>query len=73
MSPHLAAAATLAVLLSAGLAQAADKTVVLNVKNADCVLCHPIVKTSLSRVPGRQGGRNQTDRSNGSLLGDGHL
>ena len=52
MSPHLAAAATLAVLLSAGLAQAAEKTIVLNIKNADCVLCPPIVKTSLSRVPG---------------------
>ncbi len=33
-------------------AQAAEKTVVLNVKNADCVLCPPIVKASLVRVPG---------------------
>jgi mercuric ion binding protein len=33
-------------------AQAAEKTVVLNVKNADCVLCPPIVKESLVRVPG---------------------
>jgi len=33
-------------------AQAAEKTVVLNVKNADCVLCPPIVKESLARVPG---------------------
>jgi mercuric ion binding protein len=33
-------------------AQAADKTVVLDVKNADCVLCPPIVRQSLLRVPG---------------------
>lgn len=32
--------------------EAAEKTVVLNVKNADCVLCLPIVKQSLVRVPG---------------------
>lgn len=32
--------------------QAADKTVVLDVKNADCVLCPPIVKESLLRVRG---------------------
>jgi mercuric ion binding protein len=33
-------------------ALAAEKTVVLNVKNADCVLCPPIVKQSLVQVPG---------------------
>jgi mercuric ion binding protein len=33
-------------------ALAADKTVVLDVKNADCVLCPPIVKQSLLRVKG---------------------
>ncbi|WP_332116689.1 cation transporter [Azorhizobium caulinodans] len=33
-------------------AYAADKTVVLDVKNADCVLCPPIVKQSLLRVKG---------------------
>jgi mercuric ion binding protein len=33
-------------------ALAAEKTVVLNVRNADCVLCPPIVKESLARVPG---------------------
>jgi|ERR1700688_4124888 len=33
-------------------AQAAEKIVVLDVKNADCVLCPPIVKESLVRVPG---------------------
>lgn len=32
--------------------QAAEKTVVLDVKNADCVLCPPIVRQSLLRVPG---------------------
>lgn len=32
--------------------EAAEKTVVLDVKNADCVLCPPIVKQSLVRVPG---------------------
>jgi mercuric ion binding protein len=35
-------------------ALAAEKTVVLKVKNADCVLCPPIVKESLARVPGVQ-------------------
>lgn len=33
-------------------AQAAQKTVTLDVKNADCVLCPPIVRKSLLRVPG---------------------
>jgi periplasmic mercuric ion binding protein len=44
-------AALVAVFLSWP-AHAADKTVVLDVKNADCVLCPPIVKQSLLRVPG---------------------
>jgi len=46
-----AAIAFVATLLSWP-AQAADKTVVLDVKNADCVLCPPIVRQSLLRVPG---------------------
>lgn len=48
------ATATIAVLavLMAWPAYAADKTVVLDVKNADCVLCPPIVKQSLLRVKG---------------------
>ena len=33
-------------------AHAAEQTVVLDVKNADCVLCPPIVKGTLLRVPG---------------------
>lgn len=43
--------AVTAVLLSWPV-QAADKTVVLDVKNADCVLCPPIIKQSLLRVRG---------------------
>src|SRR5579883_2015646 len=43
--------AVIAVLLSWP-AYAADKTIVLDVKNADCVLCPPIVKQSLLRVKG---------------------
>lgn len=43
----------LALLVSAPLSTlAAEKTVVLSVKNADCVLCPPIVKQSLAQVPG---------------------
>jgi mercuric ion binding protein len=52
MFRYLAAVATLVVLLSPWSAQAAEKTIVLNVKNADCVLCPPIVKESLQRVKG---------------------
>lgn len=32
--------------------QAAEKTITLDVRNADCVLCPPIVRQSLLRVPG---------------------
>ena len=46
-----ATVAITAVLLSWPV-QAAEKTVVLDVKNADCVLCPPIVKQSLLRVSG---------------------
>ena len=49
---HLAAVVAFAVLLSVGSVQAAEKTIVLNIKNADCVLCPPIVKESLTRIPG---------------------
>jgi periplasmic mercuric ion binding protein len=51
MIRHIAAAA-LAVLLSPLAGQAAEKTVVLNVDNATCELCAPIVKKTLSRVSG---------------------
>ena len=50
--PFTASAALLAVLFLSWPVQAADKTVVLDVKNADCVLCPPIVRQSLLRVPG---------------------
>lgn len=52
MIRRVAAAAALALMLSSLAVQAAEKTVVLDVKNADCVLCPPIVKESLVRVPG---------------------
>lgn len=45
-------AAALALALSPLAAYAADKTVVLAVDNATCELCAPIVKKTLSRVPG---------------------
>jgi mercuric ion binding protein len=55
MRPYfLRAAAVMAVLLSWPV-QAAEKTVVLDVKNADCVLCPPIVRQSLLSVPGVKG------------------
>ena len=44
-------AVTAAVLLSWPV-KAAEKTVALDVKNADCVLCPPIIKQSLLRVHG---------------------
>ena len=49
---RIAAAATLALGLSAGIAQAEPRTVVLNVDNATCALCGPIVKMTLQRVSG---------------------
>ncbi|HVC52063.1 MAG TPA: hypothetical protein VND87_08585 [Stellaceae bacterium] len=45
-------ATTLTFMLLPLSAQAAEKSVVLDIKNADCVLCPPIVKQSLMRVPG---------------------
>jgi periplasmic mercuric ion binding protein len=44
--------AALAIALSPLAAQAAEKTVVLNVDNATCELCGPIVNKALSRVDG---------------------
>jgi mercuric ion binding protein len=40
------------VLLSATIAPAAERTVKLDVANATCSLCGPIVKRALTRVPG---------------------
>lgn len=45
-------AATLLIALPPLAAQAADKTIVLDVDNATCELCAPIVKKTLSRVSG---------------------
>lgn len=52
MIRHVAAAAALAVMLSPLAGQAAEKTITLNVENATCALCGPIVKSALSRVSG---------------------
>lgn len=48
----VAVAVLLAAMLSPLAAIAGEKTVVLNVDNATCALCAPIVKTALSRVSG---------------------
>jgi mercuric ion binding protein len=47
-----ALAAVLLTAASSLAARAAEKTVVLNVENATCELCAPIVKKTLSRVSG---------------------
>lgn len=52
MFRHIVAAVTLAAMLSPWAAQAAEKTVVLNVRNANCELCSPIVQKALARVSG---------------------
>lgn len=52
MIRHLATVAILAGLLSPLAAEASEKTVVLNVDNATCALCAPIVKKTLSRMSG---------------------
>ncbi len=41
-----------ATLAAAGSAFAAERTVTLDVENVSCVTCAPIVKRTLSRVPG---------------------
>ena len=48
----LSTIALTASLLSAGAAFAAEQSVTLNVANATCELCGPIVKRALSNVPG---------------------
>ena len=45
-------AALAAALLLTNMAEAAERTVTLNVANATCELCAPIVKRALNRVPG---------------------
>jgi mercuric ion binding protein len=44
--------AAAAILVSASVAVAAERTVKLDVANATCELCGPIVKRALTRVPG---------------------
>jgi mercuric ion binding protein len=44
--------AALLIALSPLAARAAEKTIVLDVQNATCALCAPIVKKTLSRVSG---------------------
>jgi len=41
-----------AALLSADAAQAAERTVRLDVSNVSCVTCAPIVRRTISRIPG---------------------
>lgn len=41
-----------AMMLAAGSAFAAERTIVLEVENVTCALCGPIVKKTLSRLPG---------------------
>ncbi len=45
-------ALALTLALATGVAQAAEQTVTLNVANATCALCGPIVKGTLERVAG---------------------
>lgn len=48
----IAAAAALMLSITPWTAQAAEKTAVLQVANATCELCGPIIKKALSRVSG---------------------
>ena len=52
MIRYLSAAAGLAIMLSVSSVQAAETTVVLKVEKADCALCAPIVKRTISKVMG---------------------
>ena len=52
MTRFAIAATALAIALSPSVTRAAEKTVVLNVDNATCELCPPIIKKTLSRVSG---------------------
>ncbi len=47
-----AALAVVAALFTAETAQAAERTVTLDVTNVSCVTCAPIVRRAISRVPG---------------------
>ncbi|MEX0852552.1 MAG: mercury transporter [Bauldia sp.] len=65
---HIAAAATLAVVLSSGVAHAESRTVVLRVENATCALCGPIVKMTLQGVSGVKAvGLKEADAFSGAV------
>jgi mercuric ion binding protein len=65
MIRHTIAAAAFAIMLWPLGGQAAEKTIVLNVDNATCELCAPIIKKSLSSVSGVKAvdARDATDAS----------
>jgi len=52
MNPLIRAALTASALLLAAPALASERTVTLAVENVGCVTCAPIVKRTLSRMPG---------------------
>lgn len=52
MQQFLRAAVTVSALLIVGGAMAAQRTVTLDVQNVTCATCGPIVKKTLSRLPG---------------------
>ncbi len=52
MNTLLRVALTASALLIAGSAFSTERTVTLGVKNVSCVTCAPIVKRTLSRLPG---------------------
>ena len=52
MSRYPVAALALGLIAAPPAARAADQTVVLAVHHADCVLCGPIVKSTLAHVKG---------------------
>ena len=52
MIRRIASMVAVALVLSVGSAIAAQRTIVLNVANATCALCGPIVKGTLERVAG---------------------
>lgn len=52
MIRYLSAAAGLAIILSASSTLAAETTVLLKVEKANCALCAPVVKRTISKVMG---------------------
>lgn len=53
MKPIIRLAAALSLVMTTGAtASAAEQTATLEVQNVSCVTCAPIVKRSLTRVPG---------------------